>query len=455
MIPEFERCVTRRNWGACYGFIYSPWQEIEMFTQKVGQSLTLIISLSLLLVACGSPKAATHKSGTVTIMGVVTGKGEQELQKALAPFTEATGIKVVYEGTNEFATLLPVRVDSGNAPDIAMFPQPGLMADFAREGKLVSIDTFMDTKQLSNYYAQDWLNLATVDSKIYGIWYRAFVKSLIWYNPTAFAAKGYQIPKTWDEMMALSNKIVADGGVPWCLGIENGNATGWVGTDWVEDILLHTSGSEVYDRWITHQIPFNDPAVKTAFETFGKIALNPKYVVGGKTGVISTPFGDSPKGLIEDPPSCYMHHQGSFIAAFFPENVVMGKDVSVFPLPMINPEVGAPVLVSGEVVAMFNDTPEARKLMEYLATPKPHEIWASFGGYLSPHKDVRLEAYPDEITKRQAEILTNAKVIRFDGSDMMPGAVGTGTFWTGIVDYIGGKDVDTVLNDIEESWPQQ
>ncbi|MBE9128952.1 MULTISPECIES: ABC transporter substrate-binding protein [unclassified Coleofasciculus] len=426
-----------------------------MFGQKVGQSLTLLLGLSLLLVACGSPEDKTSKSGTVTIMGVVTGKGEEELQKALAPFTEATGIKVVYEGTNEFATLLPVRVDSGNAPDIAMFPQPGLMADFAREGELVPINTFMDTNQLSDAYAKDWLNLGTVDNKLYGIWYRAFVKSLVWYNPGAFAAKGYKIPTTWDEMMALSDKIVADGGVPWCLGMENGNATGWVGTDWVEDIMLRTAGPKVYDQWVTHEIPFNHPEVKTAFKEFGKIALNPKYVVGGTTGVISTPFGDSPKGLFDKPPSCYMHHQGSFIAAFLPDNVVMGQDIDIFPLPAIKKEVGAPVLVSGEVVGMFNDTPEARKLMEYLVTPKAHEIWAGFGGYLSPHKQVSLAAYPDDVTKQQAEILTNAKVLRFDGSDMMPGAVGTGTFWTGIVDYVGGQELDRVLEDIEESWTQK
>jgi len=426
-----------------------------MLRAKVSQTLTLLLSLPILLAACSPAQNQSEPSDTLTIMGVVTGEGEEEFKKALAPFTEETGIKVVYEGTAEFATLLPVRVDSGNAPDIAIFPQPGLMADFAKEGKLVAIDSFMDMTQLSEAYAQDWLTLASVDDKVYGIWYRAFVKSLVWYNPTAFKAKGYEIPKTWNEMIALSDQIVADGGVPWCIGMENGSATGWVGTDWVEDIMLHTAGAEVYDQWITHEIPFNHPTVEAAFEKFGTIALNPEYVVGGTTGVLSTPFGDSPKGLFEQPPSCYMHHQGSFITAFFPENAVMGENVDVFPFPTINQDIDAPVLVSGEIVAMFNDTPEARKLMEYLATSKPHEILAGFGGYLSPHQQVSLEAYPDEVTKRQAEILANAKLVRFDGSDMMPGAVGTGTFWTGIVDYVGGEDLDSVLSTIEESWSEQ
>lgn len=425
-----------------------------MFGQKVGHSLTLLLGLSLLLVACGSPEANTPKSGTLRIMGVATGKGEDQLRQALAPFTEETGIKIEYEGTNEFATLLPVRVDSGNPPDIAIFPQPGLMADFAREGKLVPLNTFIDPSTLSDAYSQNWLDLGTVDGQIYGVWIRTFVKSLVWYSPSAFAAKGYQIPTSWDELMALSDQIVADGGVPWCLGMENGNATGWVGTDWIEDIMLRTAGPEVYDQWVANQIPFNDPKVKNAFEQFGKIALNPKYVVGGTTGVISIPFGDSPKGLFSQPPSCYMHRQATFITSFFPDNVVVGKDVNVFPLPGIKEEFGLPVLVAGEVVAIFNDTPEVRKLMEYLTTAKPHEIWARMGDYLSPNQQVSLAAYPNEVTKRQAEILTNAEVLRFDGSDMMPGAVGTGTFWTGIVDYVGGQDVDRVLKNIEESWPQ-
>ncbi|NET36199.1 MAG: carbohydrate ABC transporter substrate-binding protein, partial [Cyanothece sp. SIO1E1] len=182
--------------------------------------------------------------------------------------------------------------------------------------------------------------------------------------------------------------------------------------------------------------------------------LNPDYVVGGTVGVISTPFGDSPAPLFDDPPGCYMHRQANFIASFFPEDVVLGEDLSIFPLPGINPEFGSPVLVAGDVFAMFNNTPEAQALIQYLATAQPHEIWAGLGGYISPHSQVSLDVYPDQITRRQAEILANAEVVRFDGSDLMPGAVGTGTFWTGITDYVGGSDVETVLSDIEASWPE-
>ncbi|MCM1984919.1 ABC transporter substrate-binding protein [Lyngbya confervoides] len=414
--------------------------------------LSSTLLLTLLLSGCGG--GSSESGNTVTILGVVVGEQQQKLEQALAPFEEKTGIDVVYEGTDAFATLLPVRVESGDAPDVAMFPQPGLMAGFAKEGKLVPITSFLEPQTLQEAYPQTWLDLGTVEDTLYGIWYRASVKSLVWYRPDVFEAQGYQTPKTWSELMALSDQMVADGGTPWCLGLESGSATGWPGTDWVEDIMLRTAGPEVYDQWTSHQIPFNDSRVKTAFETFGQVALNPQYVVGGNVGAISTPFGDAPRGLFDNPPRCYLHRQANFIASFFPETVDLNQDVDVFVLPEINPQFGAPVLVAGDVFGMFNDTPQARALMEYLASPEPHEIWAELGGFLSPHQQVGLEVYPNAVTRKQAEILTSAETIRFDGSDLMPGAVGTGTFWSGIVDYVSGQSVNEVLESIEASWPQ-
>ncbi len=425
----------------------------------LSQGLTVGLSLAF-LAACDGGQPTSDDSGggegtgTVTVLGVVVGEQQEKLEAALAPFEEETGIEVIYEGTDAFATLLPVRVESGDAPDIAMFPQPGLMADFAADGQLIPVTSFMEPSALEAAYPENWLNLGTVDGEMYGVWLRASVKSLVWYNPKAFAAQGYSIPTSWDEMIALSDQIVAAGKTPWCLGMESGDATGWVGTDWVEDIMLRTAGPEVYDQWVSHEIAFDSPPVKTAFEEFGTIVLNPNYISGGTVGAISTPFGDSIRGLFGDPPRCYLHRQANFIASFLPEDAVPGETVAVFALPGIDPEFGTPVLVAGDVFAMFNDTPEAQALMEYLTTPEPHAIWASLGGFISPHKAVGLDVYPDEVTRQQAEILALADVVRFDGSDMMPGVVGTGTFWSGIVDYVGGEDVDRVLSSIEASWPQ-
>lgn len=413
------------------------------------------LTLSTVVVACGSNTGegeTAEGAKTVTVLGVVGGEQQDKLEAAFAPFEERTGIEVVYEGTDAFATLLPVRVESGDPPDLAMFPQPGLMRDLAQSGQLVPISDLIEPSELQEAYSQDWIDLGTVDGELYGIWYRASVKSLVWYDPEAFAAEGYEIPQTWSEMIALSDRIVADGGTPWCLGMESGDATGWVGTDWVEDIMLRTAGEDVYDQWVNHEIPFNAPQVQEAFDKFGEIVLNPQYVRGGTVGAISTPFGDSPSGLFQEPPGCYLHRQANFIASFFPEDIVLGEDVAVFALPPIEEGAGNPVLVAGDVFAMFNDTPEARAFMEYMATPEPHEIWAQLGGFISPHEQVSLDVYPNEVVRKQAEILADAEVVRFDGSDMMPSSVGTGTFWTGIIDYVGGEDAEEVLTDIEESW---
>ncbi len=426
--------------------------------KKILVATSSVLGISLLLGACtpteqaSSPEAG--KTKTVTLISPMTGEQKQQLEKVLAPFIEATGIKVAYEGVNDFTTVLPVRVESGNPPDVAMFPQPGLMQKFAEQEELVPLENVISRSQLEKAYPQQWLDLGTVNNQVYGLWYSVSVKSLVWYNPEQFQRQGYNIPETWQEMMQLSQQIVDDGKTPWCLGVESGETTGWVGTDWIEDIMLRTAGPEVYDQWVNHEIPFTHPAVKKAFERFGEIARNSEYVVGGTVGVLSTPYGDSVNGLFRNPPRCYLHRQGSFIESFFPPEVTLGEDADVFPLPPTEPGEDVPLLVAGDVFAMFNNTAEARALMKYLATSKPHEAWARLGGYLSPHRQVSLNIYPNEVTKRQAELLKNAEVVRFDGSDLMPPSVGTGTFWSGMINYLNGKDLDRVLQNIEDSWPE-
>ena len=329
------------------------------------------------------------------------------------------------------------------------------MRSLAEEGALIPVTDFISKDELNEYYPTSWIDLSTVNDEIYGIWYRSAVKSLVWYNPKKFAAAGYDIPETWDELIALSDRIVADGGTPWCIGMESGNSSGWPGTDWVEDTLLHTVGPDYYDKWVQHEVPFNAPEVQQAFQYFGEVVKAPNYVYGGQTGALSIPWGDSISGLFTEEPECYMQKQGNFISNFFPEGVVIGEDVNFFPTPTINPEFDSALLVAGDIFSMLNDTPEARQLMEYLATPTPHEIWAAAGGFLSANKQVNLDIYPDELSRSQAELLTTAKYVQFDGSDAMPGAVGTGTFWSGMMDFVAGQDAEEVTDKIEYYWPEE
>ncbi len=391
---------------------------------------------------------------TVTVFSAC---GEEQcivFQSTFEGFIAETGIDVVVEGSPDFETVATVRSEAGDPYDILNFPQPGLMADFTRDGFLVDLNTFLSDEEISAAFPDAYVDSGKVDGTLVGLWHGADVKSLVWYPKAAFEAAGYAVPETWDELIALSDQIVADGSVPWCIGIESGGATGWPGTDWIEDIMLRTTSPENYDKWTTGELDFASPEVKAAFEKAGEIWFNEDYVLGGTTGILTTNFGDSPTPLFDDPPTCFMHRQASFIPNFFPEDAVLGEDVDYFYLPPIDETYGKPVLGSGNLVSMAKDTPAGQEVMKFMLTPASVESEVKAGNSLAVMKGVPDDWYPSTTALGFAAILANAETFRFDGSDLMPGAVGTGSFWTGVVDYVSGEGLDTVLAAIDASWPE-
>ncbi|POR02039.1 ABC transporter substrate-binding protein [Alkalispirochaeta sphaeroplastigenens] len=393
---------------------------------------------------------------TVRIFGAFVDEDARRFNRSMEIFKEATGINVVYEGSGDFESLITVRVEGGSPPDMAAFPQPGLLSDFVKGGQVIDLNQWFSQDYLEQQYDQSWLDMATMDGIMSGFWHRANVKSLVWYPKKAWDAAGYQIPETWDELIALSDQIVADGGVPWSIGIESAGATGWPGTDWIEDILLRIAPVEVYDNWVEGKHPFNSPEVKRAFEIMSEIWFNEDYVLGGTDGIVLTPFGDAPNALFTDPPSAWMHRQASFIPAFFPRGVQVGVDADFFYLPPIDEEFGRPVLGAGDIYGVFNDRPEVRALARYMTQGISTKAWVQAGGFVSPHADADLSWYPTEADRRYAEIIANADTFRFDGSDLMPGPVGAGSFWTEITDYVNNYpnvNLERTLQNIDNSWP--
>jgi len=397
-----------------------------------------------------------YKGKKVSIFGVAADEQARLFQSEFDAFTARTGIEVVYEGDKNFESLIRVRVEGNNAPDIATIAQPGLLTEFVNSGKIVDLNTFMDKDYLTKQYSQAFLDLATVNGKMAGLWHNNDVKSLVWYPKAAFNEKGYTIPTTWDELIALSDKIVADGGTPWCIGMESEGATGWVGTDWVEDVMLRTTTPENYDKWTKGELKFDSPEVRKAFETVGNIWFKEGYVYGGTDTILTTPFGDSPKGLFTSPPDCYLHRQASFITNFFPASAKVGTDVDYFYLPPIDATYGKPVLGSGSIAAMFNDRPEVREVMKFLATGESIEQEVKAGVAVAPQKDADPSWYPTDAARGFAKILQEATTFRFDGSDLMPASVGAGTFWTGIVSWVQAKgaNLSEVVDTIDASWPK-
>ncbi len=395
-------------------------------------------------------------SGTeVEIFGAFVDTDAQNFQESMQPFIEQTGIEVRYEGSGDFEALITVRAEGADPPDIAAFPQPGLMYDLIEGGHVIDVLDFMDRDYLEQQYAEDWLAIAEHDGLMGGVWYRASVKSLVWYAKPLFEQEGYEIPETWDELVALSDQMVADGYNPWSIGIESAGATGWVATDWIEDIMLRTAPPEAYDDWVTGDLPFASDEIRRAVGYMSEIWLNEDYVLGGTTSILTVPFGDAINPLVMDPPRAAMHRQAQFIIAFLPEgvDVEIGEDLDFFYFPMIDEQYGEPVLTAGDVFGMMEDRPEVRAVMRYLTQGESTRAWLEYGGFVSPHEDTPLDWYPTDLDRGIAEIMLNADTVRFDASDMMPGAVGTGSFWTGMVDYIQGDDLDTVLQRIDDSWP--
>jgi alpha-glucoside transport system substrate-binding protein len=390
--------------------------------------------------------------GTVSVLAVWGGDELDNFRAMIAPFEEETGITVEYEGTRDLNAVLTTRIEGGNPPDMAGLPGPGQLREFAEEGHLVALEDVLDMDTMQDQYDEGFLNLATVDGSLYGIFIKSAVKSLVWYNPKAFEAAGYEVPTTWEELNALEEQMIANGNTPWCIGLESGAASGWPGTDWIEDIMLRTAGPETYDQWWQHEIPWTDPAVKNAWETWGTVVNDSDMVYGGQPWVLSTNFGEAPYPMFEEEPNCYMHRQASFITSFIQDqypDLQPGEDFNFFEFPPIEPEQGKPLLVAGDLFGMFNDTPQARALMNYLVTADAQSIWAERGGFLSANKTVDPAVYPDQLTQQIGEMLTEASAVRFDASDLMPEAVNN-AFWTGILDYVSqAKDVDAVLESME------
>lgn len=398
------------------------------------------------------------KGEVITISGPWLGPDKALLESVIAYFEEATGAKIEYAGSDSFEQQIAIDVQAGSAPNIAIFPQPGLAADMASKGFLTPLEEGTKEWIEENYAAgSSWVDLGTYANKegkkeLYGFFYKVDLKSLVWYVPENFEDAGYEVPETMEELKALTEQIVEDGDTPWCIGIGSGGATGWPATDWVEDMMLRTQSPADYDRWVTNDLKFNDPKVIAAIEEFGWF-MNDDFVDGGARAVAASDFRDSPKGLFSSPAKCYLHRQASFIPSFFPEGVELGADADFFYFPAYeSKDLGKPVLGAGTLWGITKDSKGAHEFIKFLQTPIAHEIWMAQSGFLTPFKGANVEAYGNDTLKKQGQILLDATTFRFDGSDLMPGKIGAGAFWTGMVNYSGGESAKDVADSIQKTW---
>ena len=401
---------------------------------------------------------AGHSGTTVTMFASIISPESDSLQKSWAQFSQCTGIKISYEGSNDFESQLGVRVAGGNAPDLAIIPQPGVLAQMVKTHKVVKPPA--QTVANEDNWAPIWKQYATVNGTFYAAPMSANMKSLVWYSPKAFKAAGYSVPTTWADLMSLSAKIAASGkGKPWCGGIGSGTATGWPATDWLEETVLRQSGGTVYDQWVSHQVKFSDPPIQQAMQTVANWMQNPAWVNGGFGGVktiATTTFQDAGKPILTG--QCWMLQQASFYEAQWPTGTKVASDGDAFAfyLPPISSSVPTPVEGGGEFVTAFSSRPEVQAVQNYVSSPQ----WADSRikvapGWVSANQKVDQTLYTDPIDQLSAKYLTAPdSTFRFDASDLMPAAVGSGEEWKAFTAWFGqGWSIPQVASDIDSAWP--
>jgi alpha-glucoside transport system substrate-binding protein len=407
-------------------------------------------------------EGADLEGTTVTVIGPENSEAEAgAMIAALTEFGEANGIDIQYTGARDFEEQINLAVEGGNPPDIAIFPQPGKLAGFARSGDVLALPDDVLASVSANW-APTWMSFGNVDGTQYGVPNKSDLKSLVWYVPSAFAEAGYEVPTTLDDFYALVDTMIADGYTPLCVGVESGPATGWPFTDWVEELVLRNQGIDFYNQWVLHEVPFNSPEIVENMQTVADLWATEGAVYSAGGSITSTPFSDNAAPLVDG--DCMMHRQASFFASFFPEGTEYGEgegQVSTFYFPSNGPE--QPVLVAGTVPGAFRDAPEVWAVMQYYGSPEyanarqaaQTELAGGTGasGFLSANLNADQSLY-SPLEQQFIEVLVTGSPAGFDASDQMPGEVGSGSFWSEATSLINGEvDAQEAADAIEDSWP--
>ncbi|TFC82903.1 carbohydrate ABC transporter substrate-binding protein [Cryobacterium sinapicolor] len=431
--------------------------------RRITAPIAIAAIAGLTLAGCSGGPGSTNTDagaegdGVVSVYGTIGDTEAELLEESWADWEAENDIDIQYEASKEFEAQIAIRAQGGSAPDIAIFPQPGLMADLASRDFLKPAPKTVEDN-VDEFWSKDWKAYGTVGDTFYGAPLMASVKGFIWYSPAKFTEWGVEVPETWDELLTLTQTIQEkSGSAPWCAGFGSGDATGWPGTDWVEDLVLRQAGAETYDKWVANEIPFTDPAIKSAFDSVGEILLNPASVnatFGDVRSINSTPFGDVATPLADG--TCALHHQASFFDGFITDaGGEVGPDGDVWAFITPAEEAGSQAVTGGgEIVAAFADDADTQAVQTYLSSDDWANSRVSLGGVISANSGLDPANAKSPILQEAIKILQDPETtFRFDASDLMPGSVGAGTFWKGMVNWINGAPTDEVLTSIEAGWP--
>jgi alpha-glucoside transport system substrate-binding protein len=398
-----------------------------------------IIAASALLVVGCSADDETPDAEAIVVFGPYRGAEADRLVDSLEEYAENAGVEIRYTGSTDFVTDLRRRIESADAPDVALIPQPGLVAQLVDDGSIFPLDE-PTTRQLVDNYDAEVSEIAEFDGIDYAVPFRRTMKSVVWFRRDVFEAEGWALPTTLDELETLSARI-AEGDrqiAPWCFAMNAGDATGWAATDWIEDLVVRRQGPDLYDAWTTGAVEFAAPEIEAAFVEFRDLVLQPGRVAGGVVDVVSKRVDRAWEPLLDSDPGCAMYRQADFAIGWMPNGTKVGPDESLdwFALPGVDAD-DPPLVFGGDEIVQFDDRPEVNGLMAFLASADAGTPWVRSGGFLSAKSSISEEEYP-EFERGFIAALATSPVQVFDASDQMPPDIGSGLLWSEITKWVGG-----------------
>ena len=386
------------------------------------------VLFALLGARCANGESRTEtknlRGQRVEVLAVWSGTEQENFQRVLDAFVAQTGVTVTYTSAgHSVPDTLAARFATGRAPDIAFLPQPGLLRSYAADHRIVSLDRSTIAAVTENYDAV-WRRLASVGGRLYGVWFKAANKSLVWYNVGVFERTGVVPPTDIDGLLADAHTFTT-AGIP---AFSVGGADSWTLTDWFENLYLRVAGPQRYDLLATHRMPWTDPSVVQTLALFDTV-LDPTFVAGGVSGALTTGYEASVKQTFSPSPAAAMVFEGDFVAGVISGSTraKLGVDADVFAFP--GAAQSSPAIVGGgDVAVLMHRTAAGEALLRFLATPNAAAIWARQGGYISPNRNLDLGTYPDDVTRSLARAVLDAgDEFRFDLSDLQPAAFGSST----------------------------
>ncbi|MDA0568026.1 extracellular solute-binding protein [Streptomonospora sp. S1-112] len=423
-----------------------------------GRGALAVAAAGALVAASACSPGSTPGAGSGELAGVEllvaakwTGVEQDNFTEVLAAFEEETGATVNYESTGEdTGAYLGPKIEAEEPPDVAILPQPGLVAEYAEQEALVPLSGEA-AGALEENYTDYWRELGSVDGEAYGVLLKAAHKSIVWYRPDSFEEAGVSAPETWDDLTGETATTLSDAGItPFSMC----GASGWTLTDWFENVYLSQHGPEAYDQLVAREIPWDDDTVVETLETLGEVWGEEDWLAGGTDGAVQTDF---PTCVTEvyGQENAAMVYEADFVAASAQEaGATVGEDAQAFPFPAVGED--PPVVVGGDIAVAMTEKEGVQQLMAYLASPEAQTTWAGLGGYLSANSEVQPDAYPDEFTQTLAQtILEAGDNVRYDLSDQVPsqfGATEGKGMWAVLQDYLRDpSDPEAAAADLEEA----